>query len=542
MRRVSPKWPVEIVTDEAVTSGALLFRHRGRRALTVVVKVSFALVHGGPMLPGAPVPIVREDRTLEGSPGRSLEAATDLAPYLPRCDVLFRGYAYAQKGQAAPAGAARLAVFRDARPLLDKTLHVFARSAADGDPRRALPRAVQPGPAGGADQLFSRMPITYERAFGGPDVEANPAGSKAPHLVDPVDPRRPVGFGPIAPHWPARRRLFGARRPDPEALPDDLEWAYFQAAPPEQQIEHLRGGEWLVLDGLHPALARLQTQVPAARGAARLLRRDADGAGAPALGEAIKLVADTLFIDGDAHQCTITWRGQIPLPDGEEALSGMVVLAGLEAPDRPAPWRSLASQAVSKPRSGPEEASPRVRYNTMMLSAEQQGGVAASAPLPFSGPASQRPEGLRDRQSPPRTDATPWGPPSVRSVPVASPAAPNVTIATPIVAPPLPFVPISQVAQPPPAPEPRSPEPPSPEPPSPEPPPPTVAVAPPPLVGPIQQPFTPTPDGAAPAPAPKPVAPPPPALPRSLGKGNLGAEDVASFLKAFELPPDGAKG
>lgn len=579
---MSREWPVEIVADESVTCGAVLWRHRGRQVLTVVVKASFSFAHGGPMLPGAPPPIARADRTFEQQPARSLEIASDLAPYLGRCDVLFRGYAYAQKGQAAPAGAARLAVFRDARPLLDKTIHVFAQ------PGGSL-RAMRSVAASNAEQLFSRMPIVYERAFGGPDVEANPVGVETPNLVDPAGPGRPVGFGPIAPHWPARRRLFGVRRPDPDALPDDLDWAHFQAAPADQQLEHLRGGEWLILDGLHPALARLQTRVPAARGVARLLSpHSRQSAHDPRPGTPIELLADTLWLDPEAHQCTITWRGQIPIAGSTEALSSMVVLAALEAPERPVAWArlaaaaALANPAVASPAASaasPDEAPRSIKHRTMALTAEKLGAVSASAPLPFvNGPPSLRvpletrsplPFEVRPNAAPeprpstPRTDATPWGPPSVRSMPVASATPRNMTVATPIAIAPMPSLPFSPAPLAPLAPLPPEPPPPGPletSPPEAERPPPPesgptpslppIAVAPPPLVGPIQParttaaasaPDAPAaaarPPGAAAAQPPTAGPPPPAALPPKLGKGNLGAGEVASFLSAFDLPP-----
>lgn len=48
-----------------------------------------------------------------------------------------------------------------------------------------------------------------------------------------------------------------------------MPWDYFQAAPRDQQIEPPRGGEWLVLDGVHPSLPRIQCRLPTQRCAAR---------------------------------------------------------------------------------------------------------------------------------------------------------------------------------------------------------------------------------------------------------------------------------
>src|SRR5205807_381472 len=105
--------------------------------------------------------------------------------------------------------------------------------------------------------------------------EENPVGVGAdgaalPNVVDPADPRRPAGFGPISRAWPARKKLAGAgRRRMLEQriaeIGDGFPWDYLQAAPPDQQIELLRGDEWIAVDGMHPSLPRLQTRLPGAR-------------------------------------------------------------------------------------------------------------------------------------------------------------------------------------------------------------------------------------------------------------------------------------
>ena len=128
---------------------------------------------------------------------------------------------------------------------------------------------------------FQRKPIIYEHAFGGAGVVDNPLGvgetpgDGVPTLFDPRDPRRPAGFGPIARAWPARKRLLGAtpRRAleGPVAeIPSPFDWSYFQAAPVDQRTDFLGGDEWIVLEGLHPALPLLRTRLPGVRGMARI--------------------------------------------------------------------------------------------------------------------------------------------------------------------------------------------------------------------------------------------------------------------------------
>ncbi len=191
------------------------------------------------------------------APSGCLEEASDIAPYLPSAGVTLAGHAWAPGGRPTATAAVRLAVARE-KPLLDKTLHVF------GDRAPNAPSA----------QPFLKMPLVYERAYGGPTSAENPAGSAAPNLVDPVDARRPAGFGSIAGRWPARAHLLG--RIDPRALdaadlevPEGIDWRWFHAAPLDQQIALLRGDEWIVLDGMHPTLPRVQTRLPSAVARAR---------------------------------------------------------------------------------------------------------------------------------------------------------------------------------------------------------------------------------------------------------------------------------
>src|SRR5262249_47275777 len=147
---------------------------------------------------------------------------------------VFTGHAYAPPERPARVSTVRLAVVGDAGALLDKRLLV-----EDTAP-------------------FERMPIVYERAAAGLDLQDNPVASGGePNILDPARPDHPAGLGPISRIWPVRRRLLGdtPRRllelPIAE-IPDGFDWSYFQAAPPDQRIPLLRGDEWIVLEGLHP--------------------------------------------------------------------------------------------------------------------------------------------------------------------------------------------------------------------------------------------------------------------------------------------------
>jgi hypothetical protein len=254
---MSRSWPVEVVPLNPVSCASALWRMDGFLRVTIVVKATFGLVPDGPARLIAPEEIVARDHHHDRNPASSVEAAGEVAPYLPKAGVVLVGHAYGPSGHAVPAVSARLSIFRE-RVLLDKTVHVF------GDRSAANPGSPRP---------FQRMPLRYERAYGGVGVEANPvgtgavAGSALPNLIDPADARRPTGFGPIAQIWPARRTLLepDARVRAREKIPDlgaGFPFGYFQPAPPDQQIDAIEGDEWIILDGLHPALPRVRSRLP----------------------------------------------------------------------------------------------------------------------------------------------------------------------------------------------------------------------------------------------------------------------------------------
>ncbi|HMP60519.1 MAG TPA: DUF2169 domain-containing protein, partial [Gemmatales bacterium] len=138
-----------------------------------------------------------------------------------------------------------------------------------------------------------------------------------PNIVDPSDPDAPAGFGPIPAAWPTRRRLLRGLDPsrvdgfEPD-LPDPFAWSYFHAAPTDQRCSFFEGREWVVLDGLHPEHARLESYLPGARAQARLYELDATGH------RELSLNADTLWIDGDRGVVCVCWRGNHEVGSDEE--------------------------------------------------------------------------------------------------------------------------------------------------------------------------------------------------------------------------------
>jgi uncharacterized protein YjbI with pentapeptide repeats len=300
-----------------VAVGTVRWRIGGVQRLSVVVKATFGFVHDGTARLLPPLDVVREDHLHEGL----LDLAAETAPYLPSAGVVLTGHARAPHGQPARSLAVRLGVYRDA-PLIDKTLHVFGERA----------------------QPFRKLRLGWDRAARGDD---NPAGSSVPCIVDPAHPGRPAGFGPIPPPWPARKRRLGALDihhvvgPAALELPEGIDFRFFHAAPPDQQIDFLEGDEWIVLDGMHATLGRTRTRLPGARAEARWYT----AARGSAPGQPIPLEADTLIIDADQLRCSVIWRGSVGLSEQPSRVE-----AGLSLPGYPVAWPASQAEALRSAR------------------------------------------------------------------------------------------------------------------------------------------------------------------------------------------------
>ncbi|WP_437872223.1 DUF2169 domain-containing protein [Sorangium sp. So ce363] len=336
---------VSALPPDAVTSlpgaeaAAVSWRTQGQRYITIIVKASFAFTPGAAMWRTEPQEILRAEVHHGKNPARSVRFTGDLAPYLGRADVLFTGDAHAPDGAHVECLPVRLAVFGAGGCALDK---------------RLLVRDKKP---------FQRMPLVYEKAARGANGWENPFGIDASdgeaRVLDPQDPARPAGLGPIARAWPVRKRLLGKTRREtlegPNAeIPAGFDWSYFQAAPPDQRTEYLRGDEWIVLENLHPAARRLEMRLPRARGVARI-----HGLAAPPAtgGDIIELSADTLRIDGAEQRCTVVWRQIVPVPDGH-ALAAVRIAAGVAVDGEELAWPDLRPGRASGAAGAAPDALP----------------------------------------------------------------------------------------------------------------------------------------------------------------------------------------
>jgi hypothetical protein len=131
-------------------------------------------------------------------------------------------------------------------------------------------------------------------------------------------------FAPIAPSWPARAAKLGehAGRWSPsrwweQPFPEGFDPAYFNVAPPDQQVRPLQGDEAVLLENLSPVHQRLSMNLPAVRPRATATHGVTQ--------EDVPLCCDTLWIDTDRGLGALVWRGWVRLRDPRE--EGAVVVS-----------------------------------------------------------------------------------------------------------------------------------------------------------------------------------------------------------------------
>ncbi len=376
------RWPVTIQPVGPVAVASRIWRHRGALHVTALAKATFGFVPDGPMSLEAPMGINVAE--VPGGPMRTTGAwaPSDLVPLLPRADVTFVGHAYASAKTGARSVRVRLALSRPRSPgagptegplLLDKSLEIVGARTATS--------AWSNPPAA----VFTRMPIVYERAFGGTTHHSNPIGTGAeadvrgrthlpnvthpPHTAVPVEP---AGFAPVPVAWPLRNRLLPGLaemlRAPVASLPEGVDLAHFHAAPFDQRVEFLRGDEWILLDRLSPKHDRLATRLPDVVGVARVYTVDGEQ-------HVLTMRADSLWIDGDGERCCVVWRGSFPVPS-EASLPMLSISAGVEQAGHPALWPPVQWPHAATPPSAP--ASPVADTLALATQRTQRGPALSS--------------------------------------------------------------------------------------------------------------------------------------------------------------------
>lgn len=259
-----------------------------------------------------------------GEPGRSApKYEADFPLRKGRCDLLLNATAHSPGGHAARKVPVSVSVGN-----WSKSFTVL------GD---RVWEAGLTGIGASATVPFVRMPISYDRAFGGTDDKSNnPAdhsafmtnpsgrgfhknlrrewvdGSPMPNTEEdgrsvtrPNDDYRPMSFGPIGRHWSPRVSFTGTYD---DAwlenvfpfLPSDFDERYYQAAPTDQQLPIPTGEQLVTLSNLTPD-GRRAFVLPHLEAPVHIF---------PKRGGREDLTArvDTIIIEPDLDRIMMTWR------------------------------------------------------------------------------------------------------------------------------------------------------------------------------------------------------------------------------------------
>jgi hypothetical protein len=302
----------------------------GRELLVVAVKGTFKIpADGGDAVRAeGQVPLVEAD-VFTGEPGSSAPLyEVDYAPRKPRCDVLLNGSAYAPGGKPAERVTVSVRVGSWSKSITVVGNRVW--------------RAGMLYMTASSPEPFTVMPVSYNNAFGGVDrSQEDPAkhrwypsnhagvgyheylsakyldGKPLPNTEEPGQAvskpngkYRPMAFGPIGRAWEPRWKLAGTYDKNwldnvSPFLPADFKDAYYQAAPPDQQMDYPRGGEEVVLENLTPGgrtrfkLPKLDVPIELVLGDKKL--------------KVLSPVIDTIVIEPDLGRFLMVWRASLPL-------------------------------------------------------------------------------------------------------------------------------------------------------------------------------------------------------------------------------------
>jgi hypothetical protein len=275
----------------------------GAETWVVVVKATFDVDQDGVLRVSREQPPPARVPCYRGEPGRSsIEYDADFVLDKNTTDIVVNGHAYAPAQRRETVVDVSFQV-----GAVVKRLRVFGNRSWTLTGTPTYPDA------------FERMPLIYERAFGGVDLTSdrpevdwywpNPVGTgfavsdrglthlRLPNVEYPDDPTvswnsrpRPAGFGVVGPHWQARARFAGTydvawsdhRQP---LLPTDFDLRHFQSVPEDQQAPRfLTGGEPVALHNLTPSgILRFRLPVLALRIETRFMDGERRPHAAPSL-------------------------------------------------------------------------------------------------------------------------------------------------------------------------------------------------------------------------------------------------------------------
>ncbi len=268
----------------------------GEPRLSVIIKSTWTVPIGArPSLAEVQLPILYGDEMEEDDPLLPVLWESDMVGGKARSDIIVLGHAYAPGGVSATECDVELQVGS-----LVKRARVF------GDRHWIYPSRLTLMPRISAAEPFTKMGLSFRRAFGGIDETAaaycaenvsgvGMIGQMTPksihdrplpnfedleHLIVSWDTRpRPVGFGFCGRGCMPRLKLFGTyddeyRKQRAPLWPEDFSYEAYNGAPADQQVPgYLAGNERITLVNFSPD-GQLSFSLPGVTPTVRLTRRD----------------------------------------------------------------------------------------------------------------------------------------------------------------------------------------------------------------------------------------------------------------------------
>lgn len=304
----------------ALIPGRLLFPGH---SLTLIVKGTFCLSPNQIVTPDEEQLFPTGDEFYEDDEEMISGAryASDFAHFKPRADLLLAGNCYAPKGKKVLAHQVAFQVGPRS-----KSLKVFGERYW----KRGLlgSNVTDPEP-------FAGKELRYENSFGGEGYKKNPVGKGYGKLENEVGKKvrllpnilnvddtidspgsrpEPAGFGPFGRMWQQRQSKLGTYKGNylKERWPwfaTDFDWGYFNAAPPDMQVEgYLKGDEKLYFENLHPEHQHYKSKLPGLR-VRCFVNKQINSEHAPVEFDEVAMKLDTLWVDMEAEQLVLVWRG-----------------------------------------------------------------------------------------------------------------------------------------------------------------------------------------------------------------------------------------
>lgn len=301
-----------------------------QRVDVLIVSAAFVAIPGSEIAPADDQPPVRDADVYRGVPGlSSVLYEGEIATEKPLVDVLVNGHALAPRGDRARSVRIGLSVGDVKKELL-----------VTGDRRWDL-LGSRPGRA----RPFEKMPVVYERAFGGAGASCHPhnpigvgyerakspdpeADTEVPNIEYPSQrvrsPRshaKPAGFGATGRSWKPRVDFAGTyderwEKDQCPMLPLDFDARHFQSAPPDQQSATIRGREHVAIRNMTPE-GLWEFDLPMLSIPVRLRYSDRLASASLAL--------DTILFEPDAYRFTLIARAKVPVVPRRGPLEEIIV-------------------------------------------------------------------------------------------------------------------------------------------------------------------------------------------------------------------------